>query len=72
MVDSVKIKSPPHDPIAAALSSGDDRLVLSHWLPPQTGIAAYSRRQPLVQPSMDDTNQRGGPGDYHRGCTKSA
>jgi len=43
MVDSVKIKSPPHDPIAAALSSGDDRLVLSHWLPPQTGIAPHIR-----------------------------
>jgi methionine sulfoxide reductase catalytic subunit len=43
MADSVKIKSPPHDPIAAALSSADDRLVLSHWLPPQTGIAPHIR-----------------------------
>jgi len=27
-----------HDPIAASLSPADDRLVLSHWLPPQAGI----------------------------------
>lgn len=43
MADSVKIKPPPHDPIASALSSADDRIVLSHWLPPQTGTAPYIR-----------------------------
>jgi thiosulfate reductase cytochrome b subunit len=43
MADSVKIKSPPHDPIASALSSADDRIVLSHWLPPHAGIAPRVR-----------------------------
>ena len=32
MTDSVKIKLPPHDPIALTLSAADDRIVLSHWL----------------------------------------
>jgi methionine sulfoxide reductase catalytic subunit len=43
MADSVKIKSPPHDPIASTLSSADDRIVLTHWLPPQTGTAPQIR-----------------------------
>jgi hypothetical protein len=43
MADSVKIEPPPHDPLASALSSADDRVVLSHWLPPRTGIAPQIR-----------------------------
>jgi DMSO/TMAO reductase YedYZ molybdopterin-dependent catalytic subunit/thiosulfate reductase cytochrome b subunit len=32
-------RAPPvHDPIAANLSLADDRVLLSHWLPPQEGI----------------------------------
>ena len=27
-----------HDPIQASLSSADDRVLLSHWLPPKKGI----------------------------------
>ena len=29
---------PAHDPIAADLSPADDRVLLSHWLPPQSGV----------------------------------
>ena len=43
MADSVKIKLPPHDPIASTLSAADDRIVLSHWLPPQEGIVPQIR-----------------------------
>lgn len=43
MADSVKIKSPPHDPIASTLSSADDRIVLTGWLPPQSGTAPQIR-----------------------------
>src|SRR5437764_4837739 len=43
MADSVKIKSPPHDAIASTLSSADDRIVLTHWLPPHSGIAPHIR-----------------------------
>lgn len=34
---------PAHDPIAAALSGADDRVVLSHWLPPHQGIVPRIR-----------------------------
>lgn len=34
---------PVHDPIAASLTPADDRLVLSHWLPPQEGIVPRVR-----------------------------
>lgn len=30
--------APQHDPLAAALTHADDRVLLSHWLPPQTGV----------------------------------
>jgi len=43
MTDSVKITPPSHDPIAASLTPADDRLVLSHWLPPQEGIVPRVR-----------------------------
>jgi DMSO/TMAO reductase YedYZ molybdopterin-dependent catalytic subunit/thiosulfate reductase cytochrome b subunit len=43
MADSVRIKSPPHDPIASALSPADDRIVLTHWLPPRHGIVPHIR-----------------------------
>jgi len=43
MTDSVIIKSPPHDPIASTLSSAEDRIVLSHWLPPREGIVPEIR-----------------------------
>jgi DMSO/TMAO reductase YedYZ molybdopterin-dependent catalytic subunit/thiosulfate reductase cytochrome b subunit len=29
---------PPHDPLAMKLSSADDRVLLSSWLPPQAGV----------------------------------
>jgi len=34
---------PVHDLIAASLSSTDDRILLSHWLPPQEGIVPRIR-----------------------------
>ena len=43
MTDSVKIKLPPHDPITSTLSAADDRIVLSHWLPPQEGVVPRIR-----------------------------
>jgi methionine sulfoxide reductase catalytic subunit len=43
MSDSVKITSPPHDLISSRLSSADDRIVLSHWLPPREGIIPQDR-----------------------------
>jgi methionine sulfoxide reductase catalytic subunit len=43
LMDSVTIKLPPHDPIASTLSAADDRIVLSHWLPPQQGIVPRIR-----------------------------
>lgn len=43
MGDSVQIKLPPHDPIASTLSSADDRIVLTHWLPPQDGVVPHIR-----------------------------
>jgi DMSO/TMAO reductase YedYZ molybdopterin-dependent catalytic subunit/thiosulfate reductase cytochrome b subunit len=43
MTDSVKVTAPPHDPIAASLTPADDRIVLSHWLPPQEGIVPRIR-----------------------------
>jgi DMSO/TMAO reductase YedYZ molybdopterin-dependent catalytic subunit/thiosulfate reductase cytochrome b subunit len=43
MSDSVKIKLPPHDPIASQLTSADDRIVLSQWLPPREGIIPQIR-----------------------------
>jgi methionine sulfoxide reductase catalytic subunit len=43
MPDSVTIQAPPHDPIASTLSAADDRIVLSHWLPPRDGIVPHIR-----------------------------
>jgi methionine sulfoxide reductase catalytic subunit len=43
MTDSVEIKLPPHDPIASTLSSADDRIILTHWLPPREGIIPHIR-----------------------------
>lgn len=34
---------PAHDPIAASLTTADDRVRLSHWLPPQSGIVPLVR-----------------------------
>ncbi|MCJ2062794.1 molybdopterin-dependent oxidoreductase [Methylobacterium sp. J-088] len=34
---------PPYDPLAAKLSEADDRVLLSHWLPPQAGIVPLLR-----------------------------
>ena len=35
--------TPRHDPLAATLSAADDRVLLSHWLPPQEGIVPRVR-----------------------------
>ena len=35
--------TPPHDPIAASLTPADDRILLSHWLPPSEGIVPRIR-----------------------------
>ena len=35
--------TPQHDPLAATLSAADDRILLSHWLPPQEGIVPRIR-----------------------------
>ena len=43
MTDSVKIEPPPHDRIASTLSTADDRIVMSEWLPPQEGIVPRIR-----------------------------
>lgn len=43
MTDSVSIKSPPDEPIRSTLSSADDRIILSNWLPPREGIVAHIR-----------------------------
>ena len=32
-----------HDPIEASLTGADDRLRLSHWLPPQSGVVPRFR-----------------------------
>lgn len=34
---------PMHDPIAASLTPADDRVLLNHWLPPQTGVVPRIR-----------------------------
>jgi sulfoxide reductase catalytic subunit YedY len=43
MTDSVKINPSPPDAIASTLSSADDRIVLSQWLPPREGIVPHIR-----------------------------
>jgi sulfoxide reductase catalytic subunit YedY len=61
MTDSVKIKSPPHDPIASTLSAADDRIVLSHWLPSTGGYRPPDpHRSALDQPAMGDTDRSRG------------
>ncbi|MGH1575169.1 molybdopterin-dependent oxidoreductase [Methylobacterium sp. P31] len=42
-MDSVKIELPGHDPIASTLSSADDRVVLTDWMPPQQGVVPQIR-----------------------------
>ncbi len=42
MIDRSKA-APPHDPLAAALSAADDRVLLSKWLPPSEGIVPRIR-----------------------------
>lgn len=37
------IESPGHDPIASTLSAADDRIILTHWLPPREGIVPQIR-----------------------------
>jgi hypothetical protein len=34
---------PAHDPIMASLTTADDRIRLSHWMPPQSGIVPLIR-----------------------------
>ena len=36
-------RPPGHDPIEASLTHADDRILLSHWLPPQAGIVPRVR-----------------------------
>ena len=35
--------SRPHDPLATSLTNADDRVRLSHWLPPQAGVVPKVR-----------------------------
>lgn len=42
-VDSVAIQSKPSEPSEGGLSQGDESMVPSHWLPPQTGIVPRVR-----------------------------
>lgn len=41
--DNPDAAPPAHDPIAATLSPADDRVILSHWIPPRTGIIPQIR-----------------------------
>ena len=34
---------PAYEPLEAALTSADDRLLLNHWMPPQAGIVPRIR-----------------------------
>ncbi len=43
MSDSVKVQESPRDPMASTLSSADDRILLTHWLPPRWGIVPQIR-----------------------------
>jgi len=43
MTDSVKVSPPQHRPVTPTLTSADDRLVLSDWLPPRQGIVPVIR-----------------------------
>lgn len=40
---NVSAVHPSHDPIAASLTTADDRLLISHWMPPQSGIVPVIR-----------------------------
>jgi len=42
-MDSNSDTRPTHDPIQASLTPADDRVLLSHWLPPQSGIVPRIR-----------------------------
>lgn len=42
-MDSVTDPLPPSEPLGAKLSGADDRICLSHWLPPQAGIVPLIR-----------------------------
>jgi len=44
-MDKVSDGRPLHDPIAASLTTADDRVRLSHWMPPQSGIVPVIRFQ---------------------------
>ena len=37
-MDIVSENCAVHDPIAASRTTSDDRVLLSHWMPPQSGI----------------------------------
>jgi sulfoxide reductase catalytic subunit YedY len=42
-MDDVTGGAPVHDPLAARLTTADDRILLSHWMPPQSGIVPVIR-----------------------------
>ncbi len=42
-MDNISNARPIHDPIEADLTKADDRILLSHWLPPQAGIVPLIR-----------------------------
>lgn len=37
-MDQTNGRRPTHDPLAASLTTADDRGLLNHWMPPQSGI----------------------------------
>ena len=42
-MNTVRRVPPVHDPLAASLTEADDRVLLSHWMPPQAGIVPRIR-----------------------------
>ncbi len=42
-MNTIPAVPPAHDPIVASLTAADDRILLSHWLPPQTGVVPRIR-----------------------------
>ena len=43
MKENLNYGSSVHDPLAASLTTADDRVLLNHWMPPQSGIIPVIR-----------------------------